>query len=118
MATTKTAQTKESADKLKNSTLAKSKFLHQETVTILDGTDEAYDLVLQFPGTAKASRLRDNNLNQFGNLDITGFMEDAINPDTGLIVSPLIKSLDFWDEHGGYDEAAAKCVSFLAKMLD
>lgn len=85
------------------------------TVTIAEDSEHPYTLTLRFPGTARASQIEDDASNQYGNINFTALMEQAIQY---VIVSPKIKSLDFWDTHEGYSEVSAQVLNFLNAGLN
>lgn len=95
----------------------KNRALDTETVKIAEGTDHEYSLTLQFPGTIQASNIMDDSRNVFGNLHQTAFMQNVIGAN-GVIKSPQIKSLQFWDTHAGYSECFRKVRDFLTERLN
>lgn len=108
------ATQKKVAEQAKSSVIP-SRMGKRKTITISKGTDQEYTLTLQFPGVERASQIRDGAMNVFNNISRTGLMQDAIEY---IIVNPKIESLDFWNDHTGYDEVCNEVMTFLADMLN
>ena len=92
-----------------------SRFGKTETFKINEGEDDEQTVMLQFPGTIKASDLMDGAANPFGNINRTFFMEQAIK---NVIVAPKMKDLSWFDTHHGYNEVFEKAYSFLTEGLN
>lgn len=86
-----------------------------KTITIAKGTDNEYQLTLQFPGVVRASEIEDNAANRFGNINFTELMREAIRD---VIVSPHITSLDYWNTHVGFSEVTLAVLRFLNDGLN
>lgn len=81
-----------------------------KTITIAKGTNHEYQLTLQFPGVVRASEIEDNAANRFGNINFTELMRESLRD---VIVSPHIKSLDYWNTHVGFNEVTLAVLRFL-----
>lgn len=85
-----------------------------EDVVVAKGTDKEYTVTLQFPGAARAMEIEDIAANKFNNIAYSLLMEEAIKD---VIVSPKIKSLDFWNTHAGLGDVTIAVLSFLNKGI-
>lgn len=108
------AQQKHDAELAKDSEL-KSMLGMTRTIKIAEGTDKEYSLGLRFPGIARASQIEDDIQNPFGNVSFSALMEEAIKY---IIVSPKIKSIEFWDTHANFSEVALKVNQFLNEGIN
>ena len=86
-----------------------------KVITINKGTPKEYSLTLRFPGVARAMEIEDMSNDQYGNTAFSQFMQLVIQD---VIVSPKIKSLDFWNEHAGFSEVAVQALRFLNAGLE
>ena len=108
------AQQKHDTDSAKESTL-KSMMGLTRTIKIAEGTDKEYSLTLRYPGIVRASQIEDDIQNPFGNVSFSALMEEAIKY---IIVSPKIKSTEFWDSHANFAEVALKVNQFLNEGIN
>lgn len=107
-------ENKKIAKQLEASKIAPTKG-RTKTVVIGEGTDYEYSVVMQFPGVVRASAIRDDAMNPYGNINRTVFAQELIDD---IIVSPKINSLEFFETHRGYDELINEGLEFLISGLN
>lgn len=116
MATRKNKQTVVNVnDETQKPSELKSMLGNVKVITVNKGTKDEYKLTLQFPGVARASQMRDDCRDVFGNPRRTDFMQEAIKY---LIVKPHIASLDWWNTHKGFDEATNKVMDYFYNAIN
>ena len=85
-----------------------------QEITLGEGTDKEYTVVLQFPGVARAMEIEDIAANRFNNIAFSVLMEECVKD---VIVSPKISSVNYWNSHPGLDELAPQVLRFLNQGL-
>lgn len=86
-----------------------------KTVKIMEGTEHEWSMTMRHPGVPKASSILDDAVNRFNNPVPSTLVSDCI--DEGIIVSPKITSVDFFNTHNGFYEVAGELYSFLTQRM-
>lgn len=86
-----------------------------KTVNIMEGTKHEWSMTMRHPGVPAASSILDDAVNRFNNPVPSTLVSDCI--DQGIIVSPKITSVDFFNTHDGFYEVAGELYSFLTQHM-
>ena len=86
-----------------------------KTVKIMEGTKYEWSMTMRHPGVPTASSILDDAVNRFNNPVPSTLVSDCI--DQGIIVSPHITSVDFFNTHDGFYEVAGELYSFLTQRM-
>lgn len=86
-----------------------------KTVKIMEGTKYEWSMTMRHPGVPIASSILDDAVNRFNNPVPSTLVSDCI--DQGIIVSPHITSVDFFNTHDGFYEVAGELYSFLTQRM-
>ncbi|CAM3084861.1 hypothetical protein SAMN04487792_1559 [Lactobacillus bombicola] len=106
---------KKQAEQVKTSLIA-NRAGQTEEVVLGKGTGHELSVTLRYPGTIAAAGIIDGSVNRFDNFVYSAVIEQAI--DAGVIVSPAITDLTFFDTHHGFIDLANAIISFLTKRLN
>lgn len=86
-----------------------------KTVKIMEDTKHEWSMTMRHPGVPTASSILDDAVNRFNNPVPSTLVSDCI--DQGIIVSPKITSVDFFNTHDGFYEVAGQLYSFLTQRM-
>lgn len=86
-----------------------------KTVKIMEDTKYEWSMTMRHPGVPTASSILDDAVNRFNNPVPSTLVSDCI--DQGIIVSPHITSVDFFNTHDGFYEVAGELYSFLTQRM-
>lgn len=86
-----------------------------KTVKIMEDTKHEWSMTMRHPGVPTASSILDDAVNRFNNPVPSTLVSDCI--DKGIIVSPHITSVDFFNTHDGFYEVAGQLYSFLTQRM-
>ncbi|NRO92506.1 hypothetical protein [Lactobacillus helveticus] len=86
-----------------------------KTVKIMEDTKHEWSMTMRHPGVPTASSILDDAVNRFNNPTPSTLVSDCI--DQGIIVSPHITSIDFFNTHDGFYEVAGQLYSFLTQRM-
>lgn len=86
-----------------------------KTVKIMEDTKHEWSMTMRHPGVPTASSILDDAVNRFNNPVPSTLVSDCI--DQGIIVSPHITSVDFFNTHDGFYEVAGQLYSFLTQRM-
>ncbi len=86
-----------------------------KTVKIMKDTKHEWSMTMRHPGVPTASSILDDAVNRFNNPVPSTLVSDCI--DQGIIVSPHITSVDFFNTHDGFYEVAGQLYSFLTQRM-